>query len=377
MTIGILLPLSNAHPGIFKDFLDGLNSLLSLQDFAGQVTIKKESIGFGGTEKEVYAKAEKLLVNEDVDILMAYIDEKVTGMLYSIVQSTGKLLIIINPGANHPLNWVPQPTVIHLTLQHSFLCSLTGALASAQNHKQAAYASSFYDCGYLHSLAMVKSFSDTGGKIVFNYINNQIYDKSFEISQLTNFLNVTPDCASILCLYDELPSSLFYDRLKAYNGSLNLFVSPMMMNSKALSSLETDHKLNIQGYLSWLPGLTNDINIHFARNCKRTVTGFSLLGWEAGLVVAELLRSGNHDFEKGESLVSDLTNSVLKSPRGEMTLDKETLYYTSQIGRFSLEQGTVEPIIDWNCDYSDAWKAFTLFNIEGAVAGWTNTYLCY
>ena len=133
MIIGILLPLSNAHPGISKDFLDGFNSLIEQKQLTGSVTIKKENVGFGGAEKEVYAKAEKLLVSDDVDVLIAYIDEKVTGMLYSLVQATGKLVLIVNPGANHPLNWVAQPTVIHLTLQHSFLCWLTGALAASSS----------------------------------------------------------------------------------------------------------------------------------------------------------------------------------------------------------------------------------------------------
>ena len=136
MNIGILLPLSNAHPGISKDFMDGLNTFLAQKQLTAAVIIKKENIGFGGTEKEVYAKAEKLLISDDVDILIAYIDEKVTGMLYSLIQSTGKLLLIVNPGANHPVNWIAQPTVIHLTLHHAFLCWLTGAAAAKSKKKR-------------------------------------------------------------------------------------------------------------------------------------------------------------------------------------------------------------------------------------------------
>ena len=149
-----------------------------------------------------------------MDILIAYIDEKVTSMIYSLVQATGKLLIIVNPGANHPLNWIAQPSVIHLNLQHAFLCWLTGRLAAANDNKKASYASSFYDCGYLHSADMVKNFMISGGSIQYNYINNQVYDENFEISQLTDFLTFTPDCTNIIAVYDEKPASLFYERLK-------------------------------------------------------------------------------------------------------------------------------------------------------------------
>ena len=250
MTVGILLPLSNAHPGISKDFMDGLNAFLAQKQLTGTVTIKKENVGFGGTEKEVYAKAEKLLISDDVDILIAYIDEKVTGMLYSLVQSTGKLVIIVNPGANHPLNWIAQPTVIHLTLQHAFLCWLTGALAAASANKEAAYASSFYDCGYLHSADMVKNFMAPGGTIQHNYINNQVYDDNFEINQLTDFLTFNPGCENILCVYDEKPASLFYERLNNHKAEvpLHLYVSPMMMTEKALEKSGERFNFSIDGF---------------------------------------------------------------------------------------------------------------------------------
>lgn len=379
MNIGILLPLSNAHPGISKDFLDGFNSLLAQKQLTGSITIKKESVGFGGLEKEVYAKAEKLLVNDDVDILITYIDEKATGMLYSLVQATGKLLLIVNPGANHPLNWIAQPTVIHLTLQHSFLCWLAGASAASSSIKEAAYASCFYDCGYLHSADMVKNFMAGGGKILNNYINNQVYDDNFDINQLTDFLTFKPACENILCVYDEKPASLVYDRLKEHKTDipLHLFVSPMMLTEIALGKMEKGFNFSIEGYLPWQPGLKTENNQNLTKACTRAASIFSLLGWETGLVINEILQHYKNNFHEGEIIAAHLKKTILNGPRGEMKLDPETMYYTAPAGRFKLEAGSTVAVVEWVTDLEKEWRTFTAIQTEGAVTGWTNTYLCY
>ena len=379
MTIGILLPLSAAHPGITKDFMDGFESLLAQKQIAESITIKKESIGFGGAEKEVYAKAEKLLVSDDVDILVAYIDEKVTSMLYSLVQATGKLVLLVNPGANHPLNWIAQPTVIHINLQHAFLCWLTGGLAAESANKNAAYASSFYDCGYLHSADMVRNFMASGGSVVNNYINNQAYDDNFEINQLADFLSANPACTDLLCVYDELPASLFYNRLNSSQKlpTLNLFVSPMMLTVKALAKCSKEDNYSIHGYLPWQFEKDTVENKIFTQSCSRAATMFSLLGWETALVVGEIIQNFKNSIQDGEAVVSHLKESNLHGPRGEMTLDAETLFYTVPVGKFIKTQGSDISLIEWDIDIKKEWQRFSAIETEGTVTGWTNTYLCY
>ena len=130
MKIGVLYPRSKAHPGMMVDFMEGMKTALNYWQLTKSVQLITESIGFGGNEKEVYEKAEKILTLEDADILVAYIDLKVIPLIEPLLYSTGKLMIVVNPGANYPQNWVPQPNIIYLTLQHGFLCWLTGMLAA-------------------------------------------------------------------------------------------------------------------------------------------------------------------------------------------------------------------------------------------------------
>ncbi len=62
MKIGILYPRSNAHPAMMADFMDGIKTALKHAELHDHIQLFSESIGFGGNEKEVYEKAEKLLL---------------------------------------------------------------------------------------------------------------------------------------------------------------------------------------------------------------------------------------------------------------------------------------------------------------------------
>lgn len=376
MKVGLLFPMSNTYPGIGQDFMDGIHSLFKQQEIHN-VTILKEGVAFGGVEKEVYLKAEKLLIADDVDVLVAYIDERVLPMLHPLVMATGKLLLVVNPGANHPQQWIPQPGIIQLNLQHAFLCRLTGALAAATATPKAALATTYYDCGYLHSAAMVNHFMEQGGSIEYNYVNNQAYNEAFEINALLEFLTSRTDCSNLLCVFDTLPASMLYQLLNRHwtGRPLHLFASPMMLQAQAIAAVGDAAPYNVQGYLPWYPGLNTALNTAFVKTCTRPATLFSLLGWEVALVLQALLQAnitGNAD-----EAVAHLKTITLQSPRGTLQLDAATQIYVAPVAKYTLPQGQHEPQIEWITDVETEWRSFTAQNIQGPVTGWTNTYLCY
>jgi branched-chain amino acid transport system substrate-binding protein len=376
MKVGVLFPQSNTYPGIGQDFMDGWNSLFKCQGI-NEVTVLKEGIGLGGVEKEVYLKAEKLLISDDVDVLVAYVDEKVLPVLYPLAMSTGKLLLVVNPGANYPLNWIAQPTVVHLNLQHAFLCQLSGALAAATGNGKAALATTYYDCGYLQSASMVSHFMEKGGSMQYNYINNQLYNEHFDINALRDFLVTQTDCNNLLCVFDSLPASLFYQLLNQDPAGrpLHLFVSPMMLTDKATAAIAQPAPYNVAGYLPWYPDLDTAANETFVKACNRPVSIFSLLGWETALVLQQLLQSNT--ITDGEAAVAHLKANPLQSARGTLQLDAATQHYLAPAASYSLSAGATTPKIEWISNLQKEWQAFTALATEGAVTGWTNTYLCY
>lgn len=381
MQVGVLYPRSNAHPSIAFDFLEAIKLAIHPGTNSKGITIRAENIGFGGVEKEVYEKAEKLLLAEGVDLLVAFIDQRVLPILEPLMFVSGKLLIVVNTGANYPQSWMPQPNNIQLTLNHGFLCWLTGNLAAVSGKRQhAAVSTSFYDCGYLHTAAISNSFLNAGGLITYNYVYNQSYDR-FDISGLTNFLEANPETNNLLCVYDELPGSLLYKALLSYQNHdrLHLYVSPMMLEPGAISTLSGTGSLSIAGHVPWIPGEANGPGHHFIKLYKEQFNKdpgiFALLGWECGLILNLINNQTGISNTNGQALVDYIKKIPVVSPRGELVLDEETHFFIAPFYRFSSSNGqTKKSKLD--ISLTD-WEAFTANKINGVVSGWTNTYLCY
>lgn len=383
MNVGILYPSSTTHPNVGFDFMNGLKTFLAQEGLSNEIQFSSESIGIGGMEKEVYEKAEKLLTIDDVDILLAYIDERVLPLLKPLLYASGKLMIVINPGANYPTNWVPQGNIIHLTLQHAFCCWLTGSLAANGENRNGATVTTFYDCGYLHAAAMMKSFVKTGGSVTFNYVNKDKYDATFRIDPLVEFLEKDESTSNMLCIFDSLPASLFYSLVNTNitREQPALFVSPMMLEEKALENIGEGFSFSISGYSPWKASAGNGTNKNFIdsyrQKTKKEASLFSVLGWEAGMILQQLVKNGNEDYSDGTALAEGLKDISFDSPRGILKLDPETHYFLAPVGKCSLEKGGTTMQVTWGKEYEKEWQHFITEPTGGVVSGWTNTYLCY
>ncbi len=383
MKIGILYPRSKAHPGIMFDFIEGIKAALGHFQKNNTAQLISETIGYGGVEKEVYEKAEKLLIIEGVDVLVAFLDLRILELIKPLFFASGRLILIVNPGANYPENWIPQPNILNLSLQHGFLCWLTGKQAASKNITNSVMASTFYDCGYLHTAAMVKAFVNSGGHISFNYINNQRYDDAFEIKQLTDFLISDKESNGLLCIFDSLPASLFYLCLRNYAEArnLHLFVSPMMLEEKALEPLKAGFDFSIAGYLPWHISLENNANQDFIKSYQQKTnkqpTIFSLLGWESGLILHQVFLSSAENYADGIQIVGNLAGKSINSPRGVLNLDTETNYFTAPVYSCVVSQQSGVLSIEQIEFPEQEWKSFVANSTEGVSSGWTNTYLCY
>lgn len=383
MNIGVLFPRSNTYPLIGSDFLEGIKAFIKKESSENEIKFLIESIGFGGMEKEVYAKTEKLLMLDDVDLLVAFIDEKILELVKPLLLASGKLVIVVNAGANHPVNWVPQSNILHLNLQHSFLCAVTGSSAAQGiKNKNAAVCSSFYDCGYLHISSIVSEFQASGGIVNHNYINNQKVAKDFEFPEIIEYLKSEEKVKTLLAVFDSQPAGDFY---KALNESaitdLHIFASPMMLESKALEKIGLVNTLSISGYIPWhytIPGNVNEnFNTFFSTHNKKQPSLFSVLGWETGMVIIEILRKHYENLRDGETVVKEFNNTVLNSPRGNMKLDAKTQFFLFPAIRCTLSPENSKMELEYNIDLENEWEEFSEKNTEGTVSGWTNTYLCY
>lgn len=379
--VGILYPKSNTHAGLAIDYLDGLDAFLRIYDLKQKIQLVTESIGFGGGEKEVYDKLEKQLLLDRVDILFAWLDLRVLELAQPLIQASGRLVVIVNPGSNIPTNWLAGPNIAYLTLHHSFLCHLTANQAAVSGNGNGLVATSFYEAGYLHVASMTNQFFRQGGIITYNFVHNQTRDQPYSIDNLLNFLQGNPDTRNLLCIYDEKPAADFYQALAKSNeaSECKLFVSPMMLEPQAL--IPAPYPFSIFGHIPWNISLNNDSNKIFNEEMvslyHRAPNIFSLLGWETGAILREILQVAGDNYTFGTGLVESLLHRYFASPRGEMHLDEETHYFMTPAYGIQLDAGSSSPQIMPVTDLTTHWKNFTSFPQTGTTSGWTNTYLCY
>src|SRR5256885_1056866 len=95
--IGLLLSRSTDYPAMANDIVHGLQCRLA-NDSGRQYRICTENIGFGEDYAVNYAKAEKLVLQESADMLIAYCNSGNAEALFPLADALNKPLIILDAG---------------------------------------------------------------------------------------------------------------------------------------------------------------------------------------------------------------------------------------------------------------------------------------
>lgn len=380
---GILMPRSTLYPSLGIDLLNGIKQSLKQQQVFDEVKLLIDNIGFGTDEPEIYTKAEKMLLQEDADIVIVCADSRIAEMLQPLFTASNKILLVVNFGASFPDTWQPAPTTITHTLNFAFNAGLTGKLAAEETNKQAVNAISYYDGGYRQCFSMLNSHQQNGGVPRFNHITHLKLDE-FTLQPIAEFLEQNSDVQTLLCLFSGDQAIRFYQEVQPLQTAhnLHLYVSPMMLDDALKPLLGNDLSLNnISGYIPWHASLENEQNRLF-QSFYTAATGqpanyFSLLGWDAGLLLHEMVQRSSAGEANAAALVKSMNGISLNSPRGWLKIDPATqqTYGPAWLARsndhFNI---TIGPACN---DVENEWTGFTKVQMApGESSSWRNTYLC-
>ena len=117
-TIGLLLPRSTFYETIGFDLYEGLRSGL-LQLGRDDIKIKTENIGFGADKQQCYRSAEKLLLEDNASIVIAYIGHKTAQLLRPLFLAANKILIVLDSGAHLSQEYSSSPNIIYHSLHNA------------------------------------------------------------------------------------------------------------------------------------------------------------------------------------------------------------------------------------------------------------------
>lgn len=366
--IGILLPRSTDYPAMGFDILDGLRASLNNQGIEN-LQIFTENIGFGADAAINYSKAEKLILQDQVELIIAYCSSANAESLYQLADALNKPFIILD--ACMQLPETVSENSYHISLQGIHACRIAGKMAGSGNQK-VLLATSFYDGGYRGPWGYDRGLSESGGAICANYVSGYKLAE-FTIDPYIGLLQQS-GATSVAACFSTYLAELFFKALNEKKEEavlLPFYCSPFMAEEQMLEKCDFPGG-EFYTVVPWASTLENEEQKVFS-NClgeKKRPNLFHLLGWEAGILAVQISEEG----------ISSLKGFSYSSPRGRVSIHPVTHYsyaplYQGRIrgnesGKCRLEITSVIEI--------DGEEHITMMEDrpEEMVSGWKNNYLC-
>lgn len=368
--IGMLLPRSTDYPAMGMEILGALKA--SLKRSGVQAEFVTENIGFGENEGINYAKAEKLFLQDEAELIVAYCNPVNAQGLYQLAQVFGKPIIFLDAGMQMPPMSV-HALCFHLSLQGMLACRHSGQMAGNGN-RQVLMAASFYEGGYHGPWSYEKGLSMAGGSVCGNYVSGYKIAE-FSIEPFIGLLSTsTPGC--VTACFSSYLAELFFAELKKQNGKvmrLPYYCSPFMAEEELLRRSDFPGG-ELHTVVPWASSLESSeqeaMRAHLSLKNGSRLSLFHLLGWEAGIVTSQILQSGP----------GSLKGFHFESPRGKVRLHPETHYSYAPLYEGYIREGEggkcrleISRSIEVSPDEHQIHLTDSSLN---SVSGWKNNYLC-
>ncbi len=370
LKFGLLLPRSTDYPAMGFDMLEGLRAGLQ-QVGLPDTQVVTENIGFGEDESANYAKAERLLLQEDVQVMVAYCNAANAAPLYQLAASVRRPFIFLDAGMQLPETAI-NDYCYHISFQGAHACYLSGRQLASQSQK-VLMATSFYDGGYRGPWSYHVSVAASGGAVCGNYVSGYKVAE-FSINDYLDMLDKAgADC--VAACFSTYLAELFFQSLKKEGAkavSLPFYCAPYMAEEQLLAKCDFPGG-TFHAFVPWASTLDNDQQRVFtsamhARNKQPNL--FQLFGWEAAIM-------GSYGLEAGAPA---LKGWHYNSPRGGVTVHQNThhtyapLYYGNIVAG---ENGKCAfRVVEQQAVEASDHTYYQGYENEMVVSGWRNNYFC-
>lgn len=369
--IGLLLPRSTDYPAMGYDILDGLKLSLKNDGYTDPEFLS-ENIGFGENTNINYSRAEKLLLQDNVDLLIAYCNSTNAEALYQLPVAFNKPMIILDAGMQLPHSPV-STHCYHISLQGVQACRFSGYMAGSGKRK-VLMATSFYDGGYRGPWGYDRGLAEAGGSICGNYVSGY-KTAEFTIDPYIGLLQHS-GAGSVAACFSSYLAELFFKELnekKSSAISVPFYCSPYMAEEQMLAKCDFPGG-EFYTVVPWASSLKNNYQEEFVNTIQsernKTANIFHLLGWEAGRIVMQADKEG----------FQSLAGYSYQSPRGKVVIHPQTHYTYAPMygGKIEKEEnGKCKLTITGEIPVTADEHLKVMIDIgDGVASGWKNNYLC-
>jgi len=359
-------------PTLALDFLNGFRMGLSVRgDNVDTPKLLIESIG-NATGDSVLKTAEKMILQENVDLTISFCSIFNLKDLVSIFTAYKKNLIHLDLGGNIITQEHVSPYVVHHTLGLWQSAYRSGEFAAQKLGKNAAIAASFYDGGYHLVESFIRGFTANGGTIIFPYVAPFDYKSETYQNLIDGLHNSKPDFVYSLFTYKEEQKVLNTLTEKLINDGLPIIWSPLIDLNQDTYELK-----NVISISSWDFDNNDPEMENFIRSYQQKYSALpnviSLLGFETALTVS------NAEDNKGK-LPSHLGNFseklTMQGPRGELSFNS---FHESQVPvhfvrKYDFSDHTYTRTVLEKIERNGEEKLYDQFK-DLPASGWQNPYI--
>lgn len=375
LKIGILFPRSDMFPTLAMDFLNGLK--LAFKTFGGDLLIPKliiESVG-NATGKSLVQTAEKMILQEDVDLTISFCGIFNLKELVRIFNAYKKPLIHVDLGGNVFRKEHISSYVIHHTLNLCQSAYFSGVYAANTFGKNAALAISFYDGGYHLAESFARGFTENGGNVVYTYVSPMDYKSELFETMIDGIQKANPDFVHLLFSYKEGEKVFEVISKSSLNGNVPFLATPLMTEETGgfdNCNVENVFSISSWGFDSAIPQM-NSFQNHYSHIYGNSPNIFALMGFETGQIISVCLGTDNKIPSKIGEFVSSL---VIDSPRGEIIFNRfnETQISLNKIKHFLFDETQYKNTVVKTLNSSFQEELYEKFQ-NYPESGWHNPYI--
>lgn len=377
--LGWLFPYS----GIFKHLKKDLEQGFALgweTGGGGQAPVSCPAFIQTGSLKDTEDALKKLLLYEEVDLVIGVASTKVALNVIPLVEKQQTPLLLLNLGADIPIRELRSPYLFYNSLHLWKSEWAIGKWAQQRYGGEPAINLSLYEAGYgLHEAFKCGAAVSGAATVKLNIVKN--LSPSPDVSPLIQYLHVQQP-AHVHALLSGKEGELFLQMFheQGFHHKVPLTVNPFMVEDGMLC--ETPAATTIFNASTWSRDLDSAHNRDFVTNYHARYNqyphAFTLLAYEAGLALASAVQTIQGKVDSA-SLTGALEQVRPVGPRGELHLSTCCLQtrlpvyirqsmITHSSGR--CENRIIETAagIEWNDP--------SLEGEQPVSTGWQNPYLC-
>ena len=379
LKLGWLFPYSGIFSHLKNDLQQGFG--LAVQKGASGLAVEAHPEFIQtGAQKDTEDALKKLLLYEQVDLVIGVVSTKVAIGLLPLLNNRQTPLLLLNLGADIPNRELSSDYLFYNSLHLWKSEWVIGKWAQKKYGGEPSINMSIYESGYgLHESFKTGTAVSGAETVKLNIVKN--FSSSPDTSPLIQYLNTqNPRHAHALLSGKEGEQFLRLFREHDLPSKMQLTVNPFMAEDGLLKVLPEG--LELYNALNWSRTLDNPENRAFVQgyidSYGEPPNVFSLLAYEAGLVLTAAVRDSGGKISK-ESLTQTLGGVRPAGPRGEIALSTCPLQTYQPVfirkpsrdpitGTYANKILETETGIEWNDPSLAVGQSY--------LTGWQNPYLC-